>query len=143
MIRTGEVVEQCGDMVSVVFERPAACASCKGCLGNQCTRIELEAKAEIGDLIDVEMPDESILTASALTYLVPLVLMLVGILFSGALREALDISINEDLFSALCGILMLTAGLFAVARIDKALVKRKDWQPRVVRVYERNDETQK
>ena len=135
MIRSGEVTERNGGTVTVVFDRPAACGTCGGCSGAACAKVELTADADIGDAVEVEMPDKNILFASAIAYLLPLALLLTGLLGGTSLHASLAPQINANLFAAVSGLLLFGAGLAAVRAIDRLLARRRRWRPRVLRVY--------
>ncbi|MCL1963804.1 MAG: SoxR reducing system RseC family protein [Firmicutes bacterium] len=138
MVRTGEVVEKTGDVLSVVFERPDACAHCSGCIHKRCSRVDIRGEAEVGDTIDVHMPDKSIVSASAIFYLLPLVLLLAGLLAGTRLHVAINLKMNGDVFAALCGLLCLALGLLIVYAVDRVLRKRQAWQPKIKAVHKRD-----
>lgn len=138
MVLSGEVVEVKDGVVSVVFDRPKACANCNGCLSQQCTRVDLQAQADIGDILDVEMPDKNILQASSIAYVIPLVALVAGLFIGAALYAPLHITFSKDLFIALAAILCLAAGLLAVALIDRALQGKDTWKPKVVAVRQKS-----
>ena len=135
MVRNGEVVEIKGDQLTIVFERPAACTNCNGCLSKQCTNVEIQGQAEVGDTVDVALPDKSVVGASAIAYLIPLVLLIVGLILGQVLYGPLGISFNKDLFTAVCGGVLLGMGLLVVYGVDKSLRNKQDWQPRIVAVH--------
>lgn len=137
MIRQGEVTEKNGELLAVVFERPQACKQCNGCMNHQCTRLEIAGDAEIGDVVEVELPDKSVVKASALMYLIPLAGLILGIALGTLLHAPLGIGIDKDLFCAGCGILVLAIGLFAVYGVDKWLRNKRDWQPSIVGVHKK------
>ena len=139
MVRTGEVVDKESGKLLVVFERPEACERCHGCISKACANIAVEGEAEVGDIVDVALPDKSIVKASALAYLVPLALFVAGMLLGAALHESLQVTMNKDVFAALCGGILLAVGLIAVYWVDRTLRQRQDWQPRVVRVHRKAD----
>ena len=130
-------MERKGEAAIVVFDRPTACGECKGCFGDVCTRVELTVDAEVGDIIDVEMPDRSILSASAMAYLIPLALLLTGLLGGTALHGPLALPLDVNLFAAIAGFLLLAVGLAIVRIIDRSLRLKRQWQPRVLRVYKK------
>ncbi|MDR0898670.1 MAG: SoxR reducing system RseC family protein [Oscillospiraceae bacterium] len=134
MIRAGEVIESENGRVTVVFERPAACENCKGCLEKNCVQLELAGEANVGDQVQVELPDRSVVKASALMYLVPLAGLLIGLFLGQALHDFLQLSMNRDVFAALFGGILLSVGLLGVHAVDKKLRARQDWQPHIVRI---------
>ena len=146
MIRTGEVIEISGSRASVVFDRPDACASCNGCPGRQCAHVEIDVDTattgniETGDLIDVEMPDQSVLKASAVAYLLPVIMLVAGLLAGNALYAPLGVSISKDLFTALAALVSLTAGLLLVGSIDRKMRGMEQWKPAVLSVRKKEEQ---
>lgn len=135
MIRSGKVVQVNKDSVTVAFDRPEACANCNGCLGKQCTRVDIEANADLGDILDVQMPDQNILKASAITYLLPVVLLVAGMFAGDALYSWSGVSFSEDLFMVLCAFLFLLVGLILMRIIDRRLLRKDQWKPVVLSVH--------
>ncbi|MBQ4552595.1 MAG: SoxR reducing system RseC family protein, partial [Clostridia bacterium] len=71
MIRTGFVKDKKGERLSVCFERPSSCEGCKGCAKGLMSKSELLTvfgEAEVGDIVDVEMPEGRVFQASLLAY---------------------------------------------------------------------------
>jgi len=134
MIRTGEVVEKADGVLSILFERPEACTHCNGCIKKHCNRVDIRGDAEVGDAIDVEMPDKSIVGASAISYIVPLILLLAGLFAGAGLHGPLAAAMDVNVFSALWGLIGLALGLLIVYAVDKSLRSRDSWQPKVVAV---------
>lgn len=135
MVRNGEVVENQGGILTIVFERPAACENCNGCLSKQCVNLEIAGTAAVGDTVEVELPDKSVVASSAIAYLLPLGMLLAGLLLGNPLRALLQISMNADLFAAAAGVVCLLIGVAIVYIIDRRLRNRRDWQPRIVAVH--------
>lgn len=138
MVRTGEVVEKTGDVLSVVFERPEACTHCNGCIKKHCTRVDIPGQADVGDTVEVEMPEKSIVGASAIAYIVPLAALIAGLFIGYALHGPMGIGMDPNLFAAICGGICLALGLLGVYGIDRMLRGRKDWQPKVLTVHKRD-----
>jgi len=135
MTRTGKVVEKKGGIAVIAFDRLATCEKCNGCFGGASTQIELEIDADIGDAVDIEMPDGRILSASAIAYLIPLALLLIGLLGGSALHGPLSLPLDVNLFSGIAGLLLLALGLVILRVIDRTLSSKHPWQPRVLRVH--------
>ena len=131
MIRTGFVKEKKGDRLRVCFERPDACEGCKGCSKGFLPRQELLTvfgQADVGDIVDVQMPEARTLKASVLAYALPLALLLAGLLAGSALR----LSDGLTLLFALAG---LALGALAARGIDLRLRAKPQWRPSVINVY--------
>lgn len=127
MIRTGRVVDKDQDLLQVCFDTEEACTNC-GLCGRGGRTLSVRGKAEVGDEIDVEMPDAQVLKASMITYAVPLAGLLLGLwlgseLFPG--REGLS------LLTGAAGTALLFGG---VKLFDSKLRKTSAWQPQIIAV---------
>ena len=134
MVRTGFVKEKKGDQLKVCFSRPEACEGCKGCAKGLLPKKELltvTGQAEIGDMVDVEMPEAQMLKASMLAYAMPLALFLIGLGVGSAARLS-------DGVTALIALVCLALGYVAARVIDKKLGRRPRWKTAVVNVYPMN-----
>ena len=146
MIRTGYVKEKKGDSLVVSFERPASCEGCKGCakgLMNKNESLIVFGEANVGDIVDVQMPQDRGFQASLLAYALPLCGLILGLLAGYMLKW----SDTASFMLALLGL----AGGFALGRgTDKLLRKRRNWCPSDIQVYpgtactaeERNNENE-
>lgn len=134
MIRTGFVKEKKGDQLRVCFDRPEACEGCKGCAKGLLPKKELltiTGQAEVGDMVDVEMPEAQMLKASMLAYAMPLALFLIGLGVGSAARLS-------DGVTALIALVCLGLGYAAARMIDKKLGRRRRWKTAIVNVYPMN-----
>ncbi len=131
MIRTGFVKEKKGYELSVCFERPSSCAGCKGCAKGLVGKNELLTvfgEAEVGDIVDVQMPEGHVFQASLLAYALPLCMM---ILFLAA-GSALGLNDTVAFLMALAG---LAAGYGMGRLAEKKLRGNKAWRPQIVQVH--------
>ena len=131
MVRTGFVKEKKGEELRVCFERPDACEGCNGCSKGFLPRQELLTvfgRAEVGDVVDVQMPEAQTLKASLLVYVLPLALMLLGL----AAGYALGLSDGLSLLLSLIG---LALGALGARAIDLRLRTRPGWRPSVIHVH--------
>ena len=131
MIRTGFVKEKKGDQLRVCFDRPEACEGCKGCAKGLLPKKELltiTGQAEVGDMVDVEMPEAQMLKASMLAYAMPLALFLIGLGVGSAARLS-------DGVTALVALACLALGYLAARVIDKKLGRWPRWKTAIVNVY--------
>ena len=131
MIRTGFVKDKKGERLSVCFERPSSCEGCKGCAKGLLSKSELLTvfgEAEVGDIVDVEMPEGRVFQASLLAYGLPLGVMIAAL----ALGSVLGFGDTIAFLMALVG---LAAG-YGLARLaDRYLRSKKNWCPRIVQVH--------
>ena len=130
MIRTGFVKEKKGETLNVCFERPSSCEGCKGCAKGLMRKSELltvYGDANVGDTVDVKMPENRVFQASLLAYALPLC-GLIAFLMIGSL---IGLSDTVSFFLALLG---LAVG-FGIGRVvEKILSKNKNWRPEIIAV---------
>jgi len=139
MVRTGFVKQKKGELLSVCFERPEACAGCKGCAKGLMPKKELLTvfgQAEVGDRVDVQMPEAQMLKATLIAYVLPLCVFLLGLGAGYALR----LSEGITLLLAVAG---LALGYLAARGIDMKLRSRPRWRPVVLKVYSMDKRTEK
>ena len=133
MLRTGQVISSENGQVEVQFERPEACAHCGACQGQKhCTVVKLPGSAPSGAWVDVEMPDRQVVKASMLAYALPLAALLLGMLAGRALFDG-------EGPMALCGVGCMAAAWLALRVIDRAMGKKRAWQPRILAVHQKGE----
>ena len=125
MERVGEVTAVHGDMLDVTFCRPTDCEKCHACIGGaKQTTISVKGKANLGDYAVVEMPERVVLKASAIAYVLPLAMLLIGMVIGTyAFPDAKDIA---GLLGALIGLALALLGL---ALTEKKRRQNPKWQP--------------
>ena len=133
MLRTGKVVSASGGELEVCFERPEACAHCGACGGQkEETLVKIPGSVPVGRWIDVDMPEKQVLKASALAYVLPL-LMLLGGLALGSVLFA------QEALWAVTGIACMGLSWLLLRLLEKQLRRRDIWQPKIVAVHEEGE----
>ena len=134
MVRTGKVVDASLDTIEVCFERPEMCARCGACMGHKPheTTVKVQGTAQIGDTVDVEMPDAKIVKVSLIAYIIPLAGLLFGLLIGQTL-------LKNDIWTALTGLSGMACGILTARVFDKKLDSQKDWQPKLLAVHHSSD----
>ena len=133
MLRTGKVVAASGGELEVCFERPEACAHCGACGGQkEETLVKIPGSVPVGRWIDVDMPEKQVLKASALAYVLPL-LMLLGGLALGSVLFA------QEALWAVTGIACMGLSWLLLRLLEKQLRRRDIWQPKSVAVHEEGE----
>lgn len=131
MIRTGFVKTKNGNKLSVCFERPSSCEGCKGCSKGLMSKDELLTvfgEADVGDLVDVQMPEGRIFQASLLAYALPLSMLIAGL----AVGSLMGMSDTITFLMALAG---LALG-YVLARLAEGMLrKKKNWRPTIIAVH--------
>ena len=136
MVRTGKVVGTNGSVLDVCFERPEMCAHCGACMGGKVHEetVKISGTAQLGDTVEVEMPDAKIVKVSLIAYIIPLIGLMLGLLIGQTLM-------HNDLWSAVTGLVGLGAGILVARVFDKKLGSQKGWQPRLLAVHHPDNET--
>ncbi len=128
MTERGVVSKIKGGKATVQFERHSACDKCHMCAVTKDTmKVEVTLDntlgANVGDFVEVEMGERYVLTAAAIVYVIPLVLIGVGI--------GLGTLINE-LAQVLMGLGGLVVGFVIAILLDKLVIrKKKGFAPRM------------
>lgn len=129
MIRSGRVVEKENGCVSVCFDRPEMCEHCGACNGKAHKElVKILGDAEIGDVVEVEMPDAKIVRASALAYVVPLVGLMAGLLIGQNV-------FGSDTAAAVGGLIGLGVCWLIMHFLDRKMGSKVAWQPKLIAVH--------
>lgn len=132
--------------VKVSAERQNACDSCSlkaGCgqsamtklAGGKCIELTVanELKARPGDLVLLSIPEQGLLTASLLVYLLPLLLMV----FFSVLAKVVFTS--DDGITAIVGIMALLGGFGVVRLYANRYSHDRRFTPKIVRILSRSE----
>lgn len=139
MDRAGIVVSQMGDYSKVKLVRHTACGNCGACqLGDEQKDIMLiaknVAKAKAGDLVEVTMATNSVLSAAFIMYIIPLAGLFVGLLLGNALFP------GKDVYTALLGVIFM-AMMFVIIKLnDKRFLKNEKYTAQILRVLQSEHE---
>lgn len=129
MERTGEVTAVNGRELTITFCRPSDCEKCHGCLGASKTHtITLEGDAAVGDYAVVSIPDDVIMKASVITYALPFLGLLLGLILGTALFP------DSEGMSALLSVLGLLIPVVLIALTESRRRRNPTWSPQLIRV---------
>lgn len=125
----GKVTEINGSVAHVKFTRTSACGRCHACgmLSNQneiTVQVENELGAAVGDQVAVSIRVRKAMGASALAYVFPLIMLLLGVLLGWLLSSVWGLFANIEMTMALCG-LGLTLVSFVLLKIAAPLYNKK------------------
>lgn len=121
MTERGVVSKIKGNKATVQFDRHSACDKCHMCAVSKDTMkvevvVENTLGANVGDFVEVEMGERYVLTAAAVVYVIPLVLIGVGI--------GLGTLLNE-LAQVLLGLAGLIVGFVVAILLDRLVIRKK------------------
>jgi len=137
MDRNGIVIEEMGSYSKLQLVRHTACGSCGAChLGDEQKEITLIAKNDVGahkgDLVEVEMATESVLSAAFIMYVLPLIGLLTG------LGVGHFIFGKNDVLTALSGLLIMSIVFIFIKMNDKKFLKSDKYVAHVVQILQKD-----
>jgi Positive regulator of sigma E activity len=131
MKQVGCVIETKENMVSVSITRHSACDKCKACGARGPKEQVIWAKndydAKIGDQVVVELQTNKFYSAVAIIYLIPLITLIAGVW----LGTVFNFGLNPSITGAIAGFVFLAITFVLVARYDKKISKRPEYQPKI------------
>ncbi|NMD37311.1 MAG: SoxR reducing system RseC family protein [Christensenellaceae bacterium] len=132
MIRTGKVIANNNGNCEIEFVRLEACGKCRGCnLNNTPARLTMPGNYNVGDFVDVSLPNEQFLKATAVAYLIPLIGLLVGLVLGSVIPKYFDMKTSDvtTLIGGVSGLALSMLGLGVSERLRK---KPAAWEPFIV-----------
>ena len=141
MIEKAKVISVSGQNAKVQIKRASACgescASCKGGCTPQNTYVEAvnTVGAVSGQDVEVEMNTQVFMNAVFLTYVFPLIMLIVGVFTGGALASSLDLNYSGDLLGILLGFGLMAVSYTLVYFVDKHYKKSGKVRFIIKRVY--------
>ncbi|MBN1627480.1 MAG: SoxR reducing system RseC family protein [Deltaproteobacteria bacterium] len=122
----------------IKIQKSSACAHCSSretCdISNKDTTIELinDLGAKEGDLVEIRIPEGTLLKASFLVYLLPVIALLAGAFSGKALADAMDI--NQTSASLAGGFLLMGIVFYLLIRQHRSEEYQKRYRPRMTRI---------
>ena len=136
MVNKGVVKEVLGEELVVVFERHEACGDCHACMhgSEDCAKhtIRIKGKAEVGDIIEVEMDDSHVVAATAVAYMIPFAGLMLGLAGGWGLTHVIT-AINGELLMAM-GAVVGTALAYVVMRMLDPVLSKGRWEQKIISV---------
>lgn len=134
MQQSGIVTELNGANAVVRFKRVKACKNCNMCMtiGDNESVVELSNSlgAEVGDYVSVELHAKSILQASLIAYMFPLVALLIG-LGAG--------SLISDTAGVILGLALLLGAFITIRLLEPKFARKGKFSPRMVKLEQMAD----
>lgn len=128
------IVEECtvtqldGKYAIVSLLKQEKCEGCKICSFGKKNMISLSAinniECKVNDNVLVEMPEKSITLSPVILYIIPLVLLTLGIVLG---------SFVSEIFAILLGVALVIIGIVIVALIDRLYRKNPIYMPKIIK----------
>ena len=139
MKQYGKVIAHDGEMATVAVQRHASCEKCGACgLGKASdvvVTVKDEVGASVGDSVIIELEFSAVFKASAIVYVVPLVLMVTGFLLGPAVFRSLGLALSPDAAAAILGFCMLAAA-FACIYVYDRVARPRLYTPRLTGIFD-------
>mgnify|MGYP000889669680 CR=1 FL=1 len=122
MERTGTITAVSGDTLEVTFCRPGDCEKCHACIGGEKKHVLLvKGEGHVGDVAVVSLPEQTVVKASALAYLLPLAGLFIGRYFldRGYPQWTLPLCLVAGLVGALLSGVRELKSILAMIRRDR------------------------
>lgn len=122
----------------IKVQKTSACAHCSSrgsCdISDKDTTIEIinDLRAKEGDLVEISMPEGTLLKASFLVYLLPVIALIAGAFSGKALAEIMDI--NQTLASVAGGFLLMGIVFYILIRRHRSEEYQRRYRPRMTRI---------
>lgn len=125
MIEKAKVVSVNGQTAKVQIKRASACgdncASCKGSCAPPNTYVEAvnTVGAVSGQDVEIEMNTQVFMNAVILNYVLPLIMLIIGIFAGSSLASNLNLGISGDLLGVILGFILMAVSYTLVYFIDR------------------------
>ena len=132
MIRTGKVISCKNGNCDIEFVKLEACSKCGGCkLNNTPAQISIPGEFKVGEYVDVSLPDEQFLKATAAAYLIPLLGLVLGLVLGNYLPNYWG-HLSSDITTLIGGIAGLALSIFALGISERLRKKPAAWEPQII-----------
>lgn len=140
-----EVVSRCGSQARIRIHRNSACSQCRA--QSACYALDPEARivefsipdplnTSVGDTVEIVIRPRSVLTASSLAFLLPVLGLLAGALIGNLLAQNLQLPNDISVLSG--ATLLLVLSLLALIPLARSIGSRPDFQPKISRILQRD-----
>lgn len=146
MDRTGVIVSVNKDYSQIKLLRHTACGSCGAChLGDDQKDVLLFAKnkldAEVGDMVEVSMGTDGVLSAAFIMYMIPLIAFFIGLAAGMMILNAASYQGNVEIAASGIGVLLM-AGAFGMIKVNEnRFLKNDKYTAHVEAIIQKGSET--
>lgn len=141
----GIIVNLIDGKAIVKAQRTGMCGDCsasKSCYTEDKNDMMIEAKnpinAKVGQRVKMVLASGSIMRASIIVYLVPLISLFIGALTGKWVAIRLNYSIDQEIFEAALGIIFLVASFLALKAYNTKIGGNPDFIPVITEILDGN-----
>lgn len=144
MDQIGYVVYSDNDTAVLDVRRVTACGDKCGTCGSGCnvpaTRIKVKnvLGVKLGDFVEVRMKTSAVLKSAFIAYIIPLVMLLIGILLGMNISKGLGMSSYESI-GFLTGLIFLAISFIILRYMDNKMKKDKNIEMELVRILDNDN----
>lgn len=141
MDQTGKILEIIDtNTAKVLMQKHADCAHCGACNMGKGMDIIITAINEIqakpGDTVQVNMMSTNVFKSAFIIYVIPLIMLIVGILIGDKLFDLLGFESTKELFSMTLGFILLVLSFLGIKLNEKNFKKDKKYIPTITHIVE-------
>ncbi|WP_099187793.1 SoxR reducing system RseC family protein [Tepidibacter mesophilus] len=140
MRQTGVVVSTDENTAILQMQRHSACASCGGCgMGKEESKdMQIEAinrlGAKKGDFVEVDISTPNVLKAAAIAYVIPLMVLFIGIVISNKVLTSINYSSNIETMSAIIGAFLMGVTFMIIKKNEPKFKKSEEYTPIITNI---------
>ena len=126
------------DKAVIRIQQTSACAHCKSRGSCDVTNREMlvevinDLQAKEGDLVELSVPEGTVLKLSLLVYFLPIIALFIGAFAGAAVAESLRV--DTTLASILGGVLCMGIAFYGLRRFERAKRSGDKYYPRMTRI---------
>ncbi|MEJ8554886.1 SoxR reducing system RseC family protein [Tepidibacter sp. Z1-5] len=142
MRQTGVVVSTNENIAILKMQRHSACGSCGGCgMGSENSKnMQIQAVNRIGatkgDFVEVDISTPNVLKAAAIAYVIPLMVLFVGIVISSKVLTAINYRSNVETMSAIIGAFLMSIAFMIIKKNEPKFKKSEEYTPVITNIVE-------
>lgn len=146
MLSIGVVESVNGNKATVSLSRSTACGDCGACqMGKENLNRQVDALnpvgAKIGDRVTMEMADNTVLKAAFIVYIVPLIVLILGMVFTYFTLNYFHITEKVELYGFFVGLIGMAISFLIIKKREKKLTEQGELIISIVKINEEDDTT--
>jgi len=129
MLESGTVTQVIGKNAKVLIERKEACGNCNACglMSGTAKNVVIEVKntldAQPGDIVEISFSGRTSMLSTAIAYLIPLAMLLVGVFFGYIISEKVLHTAAEPT-AAISGLVFAVLA-FGIVKLFDPMIRKK------------------